>query len=75
MAGWGNKTIQIGGVRLKLLEFAGYLLFVVALVVYMMQGRLGFGESWIGWVALFAGAVLVAVGANGESGGDGGEGQ
>ena len=68
----GGKVFQIGNRRLNIFELLGYLLFVLSLVVYLLPDKPGFGATWIGWVSLFAGAVMVAASAgSGSADGEG----
>lgn len=62
-----GKMLQIGNRRLNVFELLGYLLFVLSLVIYVLHDKTGFNATWIGWAALFGGAVMVALSAGGAN--------
>ncbi len=68
-----GKMLHIGNRRLNIFELLGYLLFVLALIIYLLHDKTGFGATWIGWVSLFAGAVMVAISAGNANGDDEGD--
>lgn len=63
---WINKNdgsfYQVDNQKLTIYEVVGYLLFIASFIVYLLQEKIGLEETWVGWVLLSAGLVLVVVG-------------
>ena len=57
-----GKYFQIENRDLKLKEIVGYAFLVLAMLIYLIVDKLGFQQSWLGWIFLFIGIILVALG-------------
>jgi hypothetical protein len=68
---WANRDngsyYQIGNKNLSKLEMLGYLLYIAALIIFILHYKVGFEETWIGWSFLIVGFVLNILGAPSEN--------
>jgi hypothetical protein len=53
---------QIDNYNLTVFEAIGFLLFIASFVIYILHDKTGFKETWLGWVFLIIGFVLIAIG-------------
>jgi len=54
-----GEMYQIGNKKLGVAEVIGYLLCIVAMLVYLLHSKVGFEQTWVGWAALIVGFCLV----------------
>jgi hypothetical protein len=57
-----GQMFQVGNRDLSAIETIGLLLLVSALIVKVLHDKAGFSATWIGWVCLVVGVVLVLFG-------------
>ena len=54
-----GKFFQIGNKDLGILEVIGYLLLVLALIIYLLHDKAGVESTWVGWLSLILGLILL----------------
>ena len=57
-----GKYFQVDNLTLNLFEVVGHLLIIASLIIYLLHDKLGLKETWLGWLCLVIGLVLVYVG-------------
>jgi len=65
---WANKNngsfYQVDNQNLTLLEVLGYILCISAFIVYLAHEKIGFKETWLGWLFLIIGLALTITGVS-----------
>jgi hypothetical protein len=54
-----GKVYQIGNKNLGVSESVAYFLFILAMLVYVLHDKAGFKSTWVGWLSLVVGIILV----------------
>ena len=63
---WANKNngsfYQVENQNLTIYEVIGYLLIIASFIIYILNEKTGFNETWIGWLLLIIGAISAILG-------------
>lgn len=63
---WINKNdgeyFQVENHTFNAYEASGYILIILALVVYLFHDKAGFDLTWIGWLVLCFGCIALFIG-------------
>ncbi|WP_299873046.1 hypothetical protein [uncultured Cocleimonas sp.] len=63
---WINKNdgsyFQVDNQNFNLWQVTGFLLVISAFIVYLLHDKMGFSSTWLGWVFLLAGFILLFIG-------------
>ena len=59
-----GKHWQVGNHKLNFNEILGYGALIGALLIYLLNDKLGFQHTWVGWLLLFIGVIFTISGTS-----------
>lgn len=54
-----GKFYRAGNRNLNLIEIMCYLFLIASMIVYQLHNKTGFSKTWIGWLSLTLGVILL----------------